>query len=253
VAGFSPRGGIEFRGLTYAPGPTPILSNITLSIAPGSFVGIVGRTGSGKTTLVSLVPRLLDPPEGTLWIDGVEIHRIPLADLRAQIGMVTQDTFLFSETLAGNLAYGVPDAEAEAIEHAGEVAGLAPDVAEFPQRWETPIGERGITLSGGQKQRAAIARAILRAPAILILDDSLSAVDSETEARIQSRLRDAPSRRTTILIAHRLSSLADADEIVVLDEGRIVERGSHADLVARGGVYAAMWDRQRLEEEVASA
>ena len=253
VAGFSPRGAIEFRHLTYASGPTPILRDITLRIAPGSFVGIVGRTGSGKTTLVSLIPRLLDPPEGALWIDGVEIHRIPLADLRGQIGMVTQDTFLFSETLAGNLAYGVPDAEAEAIEHAGEVAGLAPDVAEFPQRWQTPIGERGITLSGGQKQRAAIARAILRAPAILILDDSLSAVDSETEARIQSRLRDAAARRTTILIAHRLSSLADADEIVVLDEGRIVERGPHAELVARGGVYAAMWDRQRLEEEVASA
>ena len=253
VAGFSPRGAIEFRHLTYASGPTPILRDITLRIAPGSFVGIVGRTGSGKTTLVSLIPRLLDPPEGALWIDGVEIHRIPLADLRGQIGMVTQDTFLFSETLAGNLAYGVPDAEAEAIEHAGEIAGLAPDVAEFPQRWQTPIGERGITLSGGQKQRAAIARAILRAPAILILDDSLSAVDSETEARIQSRLRDAAARRTTILIAHRLSSLADADEIVVLDEGRIVERGPHAELVARGGVYAAMWDRQRLEEEVASA
>lgn len=253
VAGFSPSGAIEFRGLSYGPTDSPILSDITLRIAPGSFVGIVGRTGSGKTTLVSFIPRLLDPPEGTLWIDGVEVHRIALADLRSQIGMVTQDTFLFSETLAGNLAYGVPDAEAEAIEHAGEIAGLAPDVAEFPQQWQTPIGERGITLSGGQKQRAAIARAILRAPAILILDDSLSAVDSETEARIQGRLRDAAARRTTILIAHRLSSLADADEIVVLDGGRIVERGSHAALVARGGVYAAMWDRQRLEEEVASA
>jgi len=253
VTGFSPSGAIEFRGLSYGPDEAPILRDIALRIEAGSFVGIVGRTGAGKTTLVSFIPRLLDPPEGTVWIDGVEIHRVALADLRSQIGMVTQDTFLFSETLAGNLAYGVPDAEAEAIEHAGEVAGLAPDVAEFPQQWQTPIGERGITLSGGQKQRAAIARAVLRAPAILILDDSLSAVDSETEARIQSRLRDAAARRTTILIAHRLSSLADADEIVVMDEGRIVERGPHAALVARGGVYAAMWDRQRLEEEVASA
>ena len=253
VAGFAPRGEIEFRGLSWSAGGLPVLHDVHLRIRAGSFVGIVGRTGAGKTTLVSLIPRLLDPPEGTLFLDGVEIHRIPLADLRAQIGMVTQDTFLFSETLAGNLAYGNPDAEADAIEHAGDVAGLTPDVESFPERWKTQIGERGITLSGGQKQRAAIARAILRAPRILILDDSLSAVDSETEARIQERLRDVVARRTTLLIAHRLSSLRDADEIVVLDEGRIVERGTHADLVARNGAYAAMWERQKLEEEVESA
>jgi len=253
VEGFSPCGEIEFRGLSWSAGGLPVLRDVHLRIRAGSFVGIVGRTGACKTTLVSLIPRLLDPPEGTLFLDGVEIHRIPLSDLRAGIGMVTQDTFLFSETLAGNLAYGNPDAEADAIEHAGEVAGLAPDVEDFPERWETQIGERGITLSGGQKQRAAIARAILRAPRILILDDSLSAVDSETEARIQERLRDVVAHRTTLLIAHRLSSLREADEIVVLDGGRIVERGPHEDLVARGGVYAAMWDRQKLEEEVASA
>jgi ATP-binding cassette subfamily B protein len=253
VTGFSPRGEIEFRRLSWSAGGLPVLHDVSLTIRAGSFVGIVGRTGAGKTTLVSLVPRLLDPPEGALFIDGIEIHRIPLADLRAGIGMVTQDTFLFSETLAGNLAYGNPDAETEAIEHAGEVAGLASDVAAFPDRWQTQIGERGITLSGGQKQRAAIARAILRRPSILILDDSLSAVDSETEARIQERLRDVVHRRTTLLIAHRLSSLRDADEIVVLDGGRIVERGTHAELVALGGLYAAMWDRQRLEEEVESA
>ena len=253
TTGFSPRGEIEFRGLSYSSGGAAILSGIDLKIRAGSFVGIVGRTGAGKTTLVSLIPRLLDPPPGTLFFDGLEVHRIPLADLRREIGMVTQDTFLFSETIAGNLSYGVPDAEMEAIEHAGEVAGLSPDIEGFPQKWKTQIGERGITLSGGQKQRAAIARAILRAPKILILDDSLSAVDSETEARIQSRLRDVVAKRTTLLIAHRLSSLRDADEIVVLEEGRIAERGSHRELVERGGLYSRMWERQRLEEEVESA
>ncbi len=253
VTDFSPRGEIEFRSLSYSSRGVPILAEIDLKIRAGSVVGIVGRTGSGKTTLVSLIPRLLDPPPGTLFFDGVEAHRISLADLRREIGMVTQDTFLFSETVAGNLAYGTPDAETAAVERAGDVAGLTPDVERFPEKWNTQIGERGITLSGGQKQRAAIARAILRAPKILILDDSLSAVDSETEAKIQGRLRGVVAQRTTLLIAHRLSSLRDADEIVVLDEGRIAERGSHADLVSRGGLYARMWDRQRLEEEVESA
>jgi len=213
----------------------------------------VGRTGAGKTTLASLLPRLLDPPEGTLFFDGVDVHRIPLENLRRAIGMVTQETFLFSETIAGNLSYGRPDAEEAAIEQAAEIAGLAPDIEQFPQGARTQIGERGITLSGGQKQRAAIARAILRDPAILILDDSLSSVDSETEARIQRRLKEVVARRTTILIAHRLSSVAEADEIFVLDDGRLVERGAHADLVSRGGAYARMWDRQSLEQEVESA
>jgi ATP-binding cassette subfamily B protein len=253
VAGFSLRGEVEFRGLCYSSSGQTILSDIDLKIRPGSFLGIVGRTGSGKTTLVSLIPRLIEPPDGALWIDGIEIHRIPLEDLRREIGVVTQETVLFSETIAGNVAFGVPDAEVGAIERAGEAAGLAGDVESFPHKWQTQIGERGITLSGGQKQRAAIARAILRNPKILILDDSLSAVDSETEARIQSRLREGPGGRTTIVIAHRLSTLCDADEIVVLDRGRIAERGTHAELVERGGLYSQMWDRQQLEEEVASA
>jgi ATP-binding cassette subfamily B multidrug efflux pump len=253
VTDFACRGEIEFRRLTYRAGGREVLKDVSLKVRPGSFVGIVGRTGAGKTTLVSMIPRLLDPPAGTVFLDGVEIHRIPLADLRSEIGMVTQDTFLFSESIAGNLAYGTPDVELEAIEQAADIAGLAPDVDQFPEKWKTQIGERGITLSGGQKQRAAIARAILRNPKILILDDALSSVDSETEARIQSRLKDVVSRRTTLLIAHRLSSVREAGEILVLEEGAVVERGTHADLVARGGVYAEMWDRQRLEEEVETA
>lgn len=253
VTGFSPRGEIEFRHLTYRAGDRELLHDITFKVHAGAFIGIVGRTGAGKTTLVSMVPRLLDPPPGTLFLDGVDVHRIPLADLRREIGVVTQDTFLFSETIAGNLAFGNPDAEAEAIEHAGELAGLAPDIEAFPQKWQTQIGERGVTLSGGQKQRAAIARAVLRNPRILILDDALSAVDSETEARIQSRLQDVVSRRTTLLIAHRLSSVREADEILVLEDGAIAERGTHEALVEHGGLYADMWDRQRLEEEVESA
>jgi ATP-binding cassette subfamily B protein len=250
---FVPSGAIELRHLSYRAGGREVLHDVSLEIPAGRFVGIVGRTGAGKTTLASLLPRLLDPPEGRLFFDGVEVHRIPLENLRRAIGMVTQETFLFSETIAGNLSYGRPDAEEAAIEQAAEIAGLAPDIEQFPQGARTQIGERGITLSGGQKQRAAIARAILRDPAILILDDSLSAVDSETEARIQRRLKEVVARRTTILIAHRLSSVAEADEIFVLDDGRLVERGSHADLVSRGGAYARMWDRQRLEQEVESA
>jgi ATP-binding cassette subfamily B multidrug efflux pump len=250
---FVPSGSIELRHLSYRAGGREVLHDVSLEIPAGRFVGIVGRTGAGKTTLASLLPRLLDPPEGTLFFDGVDVHRIPLENLRRAIGMVTQETFLFSETIAGNLSYGRPDAEEAAIEQAAEIAGLAPDIEQFPQGARTQIGERGITLSGGQKQRAAIARAILRDPAILILDDSLSSVDSETEARIQRRLKEVVARRTTILIAHRLSSVAEADEIFVLDDGRLVERGAHADLVSRGGAYARMWDRQSLEQEVESA
>jgi ATP-binding cassette, subfamily B, multidrug efflux pump len=247
-------GEIEFRHLTYsAAGGRLILREIDWKVSAGTTVGIVGRTGAGKSTLVELIPRLLDPPQGTLFIDGREIHRYALADLRHAIGMVPQESFLFSETLAANVAYGRPDAEREAIEEAAGIAGLGADVAEFPAGLDTVVGERGIALSGGQKQRAAIARAILRDPPILILDDALSAVDSETELLIRDRLSDVARRRTTLIVAHRLSSVEHADSIVMMEQGRIVERGRHEDLLALGGAYAALWETQQIEEELETA
>ncbi len=228
---------------------------MTLRIEPGQTVAFVGATGSGKSTLLTLLPRLHEPPAGTVFIDGVDIREIPLAALRGAIGFVPQEPFLFSDTLRGNMAFGIPEAEAtEArIRAAAAVSRLDKDVEEFPLGYDTLVGERGITLSGGQKQRTALARAVMVDPRILILDDALSAVDTYTEEEILSRLGDVMRQRTSIIVAHRVSTVRDADLIVVLDRGRLVERGSHDSLVAANGLYAALYRKQLLEEELAAS
>jgi ATP-binding cassette subfamily B protein len=231
----------------------PILSNINLRIPAGSTLAIIGPTGSGKTTLAALVARLWDAPNGELLIDGRPIREWPLATLRRAIGYVPQDTYLFGDTLGENIAFGLPQYDAERVREAAEVASLEGDIEDFTEKYETVVGERGITLSGGQKQRTAIARALVRDPRILILDDSLSAVDTQTEERILSRLRGIMAGRTTILISHRTSTVQDADQIVVLRDGQIVERGKHEDLLARGGYYADLYQKQLLEEELERA
>jgi ATP-binding cassette, subfamily B, multidrug efflux pump len=231
----------------------PILSNINLRIPAGSTVAIIGPTGSGKTTLAALVARLWDAPNGELLIDGQPIREWPLESLRRAIGYVPQDTYLFGDTLGENIAFGLPQYDAERVREAAEVANLEGDIEDFTEKYETVVGERGITLSGGQKQRTAIARALVRDPKILILDDSLSAVDTQTEERILSRLRGIMAGRTTILISHRTSTVQEADQIVVLRDGQIFERGKHDDLVARGGYYADLYHKQLLEEELERA
>ena len=247
-------GEVRFRNLSfsYRPGLPPALHSISLDVPAGTTVAIVGRTGSGKSTLLSLLPRLLDPPPGTLFVDGVDLRHLPLERLRAEIGIVPQETFLFSATLAENVALGRPDASEAEILEAAELAGLGPDLASFPAGLETRVGERGLTLSGGQKQRVAIARALLRQPRILLLDDCLSAVDTHTEERILSNLRRFFPGRTVFLVSHRVSAVQGADLIVVLDQGRIAERGSHDQLLAHGGLYAELAERQQLEEELAA-
>lgn len=247
------RGEIEFRGLSFSYGDVEVLHDISLRVPAGSSLAIVGPTGSGKTTLVSLLPRLYEAPQATLFLDGRPIRDFPLAMLRRNIGMVPQETFLFSETIRENLTFGAPNASTEAMLEAAEVAHIRIEFEEFPQSFNTMVGERGLTLSGGQKQRSAIARALLRRPPILILDDALASVDTYTEERILGRLREYTAGSTTILISHRVSTVRDADQIAVLDHGRIVELGKHEELLVLGGYYASLYRKQQLEEELTVA
>ncbi|HEX5426224.1 MAG TPA: ABC transporter ATP-binding protein [Candidatus Acidoferrales bacterium] len=250
------RGEIEFRDLTFRY-PTgegqnrPVLSDINLVVPAGSSLAIVGPTGSGKSTLAALIARLWEAPEESVLIDGRSIREYPLGELRAAIGYVPQDTFLFSDTLRENISFGVSDAVDEDVYQAAEIASISGEIEQFPKRFETMVGERGITLSGGQKQRTAIARAVLRQPKILILDDALASVDTDTEERILQRLREVMRNRTTVIVAHRISTIKMADQIVVLRDGRITERGSHEELLALNGYYADLYQKQLLEEELA--
>jgi ATP-binding cassette subfamily B multidrug efflux pump len=252
------RGAIEFRDVAVRYGAArndnrAAVERINLDIAAGESVAIVGRTGSGKTTLANLIPRLIDPSEGAVLLDGIDLRELSLEQLRRSIGYVPQETFLFSATLGENIAFGVPHASEDQIWRAARMAGLGPDLESFPEGLNTVVGERGITLSGGQKQRTAIARALLRDPRILILDDALASVDTATEERILTELTSVMRGRTTILISHRASTIRNADRIVVLDGGTIADSGSHAELLARGGYYAELYQKQLLEEELETA
>jgi ATP-binding cassette subfamily B protein len=268
------RGAIEFRDLVFKHGDQAVLDHISARIEAGHTVALVGATGSGKSTLVNLIARLYEPPRGTVFVDGIDVRDIPLATLRGAIGFVPQEPFLFSDTLGANVAFGLdgrageagragrsggsggtgePGARDARIHEAAAVARLDKDVADFPRGYDTMVGERGITLSGGQKQRTAIARAVILDPRILILDDALSAVDTYTEEEILSRLRSVMRQRTSLIVSHRISTVRDADQILVLDKGRIVERGTHDGLVAAGGLYAALHRKQLLEDELAAS
>jgi ATP-binding cassette subfamily B protein len=246
-------GAVEIRGLDFRYGDAarrPALSGITLRVQPGETVGVVGAVGAGKSTLVSLVPRLLEVPDGAIRVGGIDLNRIPLRALRSGIAMVPQESFLFSTTVAENIRFGKPDASAAEVREAASRAHVLQEIEELPQGFDTPVGERGITLSGGQRQRIALARALLLDPAILILDDALSSVDAATEEGILKELRAARAGRTCFIVAHRLSSVRDADRIVVLEAGVLAEQGTHEELVRRGGVYARIHRRQQLEAEL---
>jgi ATP-binding cassette subfamily B protein len=245
------KGEVEFRGVSFAYGQTIELHDISFKVPAGGSLAIVGPTGAGKSTVVNLIPRLFDVQQGEVLIDGIDIRRRPLEQLRRAVGYVPQETFLFSVPLRENVGFGLDEKLTDPqLDWAGDVSQLNKDVEDFPARYDTMIGERGVTLSGGQKQRAAIARAVAKDPRILILDDALSAVDTYTEAEILRRMRGVMRERTSIVVAHRISTVKDADEILVLDDGRIVERGSHRELLERGGLYAQMYRRQLLEEEL---
>ena len=245
------RGEIEFRNLSFSYNGTRVLDDVSLVIPQGKTLAVVGATGSGKSTLAQLIPRLYNAPPDSLFIDGIPIEEIRLGVLRRAIGFIPQDTFLFGETVFENIAFGIEESSQEQVEEAARISNIYKDIDEFPKAFETMVGERGITLSGGQKQRTAISRAIVRNPKILILDDSLSSVDTQTEEQILTELRKMMRDRTSILISHRVSTVKEADEIVVLDKGRIAERGTHDDLVGAGGIYADLHQRQLLEEELA--
>jgi len=246
------QGAISFRDLNFAYNEgTPVLREIDLDIPAGSSLAIVGPTGSGKTTLVNLIPRLYDAAAGTVLIDGRPIRDYRVEHLRRSIGFVPQETFLFSDTIRENVAFGVVSASEEEVEAAAVTAHIRAEILEFPKGFATMVGERGVTLSGGQKQRTAIARAVLRDPKILVLDDALASVDTYTEERILSGLREVMRGRTTIFISHRVSTARNADRIAVLVEGRIAELGTHDELIARGGYYTGLYEKQQLEEELA--
>jgi ATP-binding cassette subfamily B protein len=244
------RGEIEFRNLTFSYNGAPVLRNLNLRIPAGTTLAIVGATGSGKSTLVGLIPRLYDAPEGSLLVDGIPIREIPLQTLRRHIGFVPQETFLFSESIRGNVKLGAPEASDAEVERAAEISNILPEIRGFPKGFDTMVGERGLTLSGGQKQRTAISRAVIRDPRILILDDALSSVDTYTEEKILRHLTGVMAGRTTIMISHRVSTIQNADEIVVLYNGEIVERGTHAQLLALNGHYTDLYNKQLIEEEL---
>jgi ATP-binding cassette subfamily B protein len=251
------RGEIRFEGVEFrheaANGAAPVLRDVDLVVPAGTKLGVLGRTGSGKSTLAMLIPRLFDVSAGRVTVDGVDVREWELPKLRGSIGFVPQDPFLFSESIGRNIEFaagGAGEVPHEELLQLVEIAGLDTDLAEFPHGLDTEVGERGITLSGGQKQRLTLARAVARDPRILVLDDALSSVDAQTERRILDELKSVLRGRTSIIISHRVSSVRDADAIVVVDEGRIVERGSHAELLAAGGLYAEMYQRQRLTEQL---